>query len=288
MKIEDLVRSYQQQLRADGRSECTVGQCVRHGMLMGRFFGEREVEAIDHTDVARFLTSAMAMRTRDGRPKKATSVNALRSSVRTIFAFAHAAGYVTANPARLVRRARCSPPPPRALSDVDRERLVAELAKATTWTERRDRALFMTLLLGGLRIGSAIGAHVEDIDLNAGELRLRRLKGGAEDVVLLAPALVEHLRAWVGERHEGPLFPTQDGRALGCRQAHRRLQIVARQAGITRTVSPHVLRHSFAMAVYHRSGDILVTSRALCHHSTASTAVYARASVERVRAAIAG
>ena len=50
--------------------------------------------------------------------------------------------------------------------------------------------------------------------------------------------------------------------------------------------SPHVLRHCFAMAVYGRTGDVVITAAALCHRSLASTSVYARPTVGAVRAAV--
>lgn len=288
MRVEELVLAYCEQFRADGRSENTIAQCRRHGMLAARFFGDVDVTTIDHGGIARFLTSAMAMRTPDGGAKKATSMNALRSSMRTMWAFAAAAGLVTVNPARLVRRARTAPPPPRGLSDFDRAKLVAELDEAETWAERRDAALFHTLLGAGLRIGSAVAARVDDLDLEAGELRLCTMKNDAADVVFVSPTLVEILRPWVADLQRGmPLFPASDGRALSPRQAHRRLALLTRRAGITRSVSPHSLRHSFAQRVYGRTGDLLVTARALCHRSTASTQVYARADTARVREAIA-
>lgn len=287
MRVEDVVNLFVEQQQADGRSPHTISQARRHGMLAARYFGERPIDEITHVEIARFLNSAMAVRTADGREKKATSSNALRSSVRCLFAYAHASGVASQNSARLVKRARTSPPPPRGLSDLDRERLVAELAKATTWAERRDRALFMTLLLGGLRIGSAVAARVDDLDLNEGTLRLTRMKGDAADTVFISPVLAEILREWTSQLPAGShLFPAADGGEVGGRQAHRRLAQIARRAGITRVVSPHCLRHSFAMRVYGRTGDLLVTARALCHRSTAATAVYARADAARVRAAV--
>jgi integrase/recombinase XerD len=62
----------------------------------------------------------------------------------------------------------------------------------------------------------------------------------------------------------------------------------AERAGIRRAIGPHTLRHTFAMRLYERTRDVLVTSRALCHRSLASTAVYARPSQAVIRAAVAG
>jgi len=66
--------------------------------------------------------------------------------------------------------------------------------------------------------------------------------------------------------------------ALFCRQVVR--------AGIAGHVGPQTLRHRFGCDVYARTSDVLLTSRALCDRSVASTAVYARASESQLRAAV--
>lgn len=286
MKLDELLGEYLLQLEADGRSTHTVRQAKRHGRLLAAFLGAREVADVTHQDVARFFTSAMALRTPDGRAKKPTSANALRSSIRCLFGFAHAAGYVAANPARLVRRARCGSPPPRALSDADRERLVRALDGAVTDAERRDRALFRLLLGAGLRLGSALALDVEDLDLEAGEVRLRTMKNADQDVAFVAEDVVAILREHVGTRTEGPVFVGEHGGRVGARQVHRRLAWWAGRAGIERGVHPHALRHTFGTRLYRSTTDLLIVGRALCHRSVISTAIYARAEHRRIREAI--
>jgi integrase/recombinase XerC len=105
-----------------------------------------------------------------------------------------------------------------------------------------------------------------------------------EDVVLFRRSSWR-LGCYVGDRTTGPLFPRGDGGRLGTRQIGRRLEIWADRAGIPR-VSPHCLRHTFAMGAYERTGDVLVVGRLLCHRSIASTATYARPTEARVRAAM--
>jgi site-specific recombinase XerD len=292
MRIEQALEKYALQLKGNGRSEHTVAQVRRHVRLFEAWLeaeGEStELTAIDHEHVALFLASGTVTKRSDGRPRKPTSANALRSSLRCFFGFAHAAGYASANPARLVQRARCDHREPKALPDADCERLVAALNGARSPSELRDRALFLTLLSAGLRIGSALHLDVSDADLDAGELRLRRMKNGGEDVVYLPPATVSVLRAYVGARTDGPLFQASHGGQLTARSVHRRLCEWGERAGISGRVHPHRLRHSFAMRLYERTHDVLVTSRALCHRSLASTAVYARPSQATIRAAVAG
>jgi site-specific recombinase XerD len=288
MRIEQALDRYVLQLRGNGRSDHTIGQVRRHVRLFESWLdGEDDIAAIDHETVAEFLASATVTQRADGRPRKPTSANALRSSLRCFFAFVHAAGYAATNPARLVQRARCDHRQPKALADADCDRLLAALNGARSPSEVRDRALFLTLLSAGLRIGSALHLDVADADLDAGELRLRRMKNGGEDVVFLPPATVEVLREYVGGRTTGPLFQASHGGRLTARSVHRRLCEWAERAGIAGRVHPHRLRHTFGTRLFRSTGNVLLTARALCHKSVASTAIYVRVDSASVRAAVA-
>jgi integrase/recombinase XerC len=287
MRIEQALEKYVLQLRGNGRSDHTIGQVRRHVRLFEEWLaGDDDLAAIDHETVAEFLASATVTKRADGRPRKPTSANALRSSLRCFFSFVHAAGYATTNPARLVQRARCDHRDPKALGDADCDRLLAALNTAQSPSELRDRALFLTLLSAGLRIGSALHLDVSDADLDAGELRLRRMKNGGEDVVFLPPATVAVLREYLGDRTDGPLFQASHGGRLTARSVHRRLEEWARRAGIQGRVHPHRLRHTFGTRLFRSTRDVLLTARALCHKSVASTAVYVRVDSASVRAAV--
>ena len=106
--------------------------------------------------------------------------------------------------------------------------------------------------------------------------------------VFLRPELVEVLATWVGDRDRGPVFASRDGEVLTARQAQRRFEHWLGRAGIRGGFSPHSLRHTFALGLYAKTGDVLVVKEALGHRAITSTMVYARASAERVRAAVVG
>jgi site-specific recombinase XerD len=118
MRIEKTLQCYLTQLRADGRSEHKAHQYRRHITLLAGWLPTNgysdAIEAIDHETLAAILASPAARTRPDGRSKKATSTNALLTSRRTFFRFRHDAGYCQSNPARLIRRALCGQPPPRA------------------------------------------------------------------------------------------------------------------------------------------------------------------------------
>jgi integrase len=129
---------------------------------------------------------------------------------------------------------------------------------------------------------------VGDLDLGAGTATLRELKGGGSMTVYLRPELIELLTAAVAGRRSGPVLAGRDGGYLSPRHVQRRFEEWLRRAGVRGRYSPHSLRHSFALGLYERTGDILLVQAALGHRAISSTLVYARTSADRVMAAVVG
>ena len=289
MRILDALDRYVLHLRSCDRSHHTIAQATRHVRTLASWLVDEgrhdDIAAIDHETIAAFLVSSAATRRPDGTPKKATSTNALRSSIRNFFGYLHRAGDIDADPSRLVRRARCSPPPPRALTDDERERLLRVLDQAESQVEHRDRVLFLLMIYTGVRVGSTVSLDIEDVDLNAGHLHLRRVKGGGADRVVIPDRLAPVLRELLGDRTTGPLFPGRRGR-LTTRHVARRFGSWLSRAEISRPASPHSLRHSFATRLLARTGDLRLVQTALTHRSIASTTIYACVEDARLRAAV--
>jgi len=195
---------------------------------------------------------------------------------------------VSANPARLVRRARSAPPPPKPISEADAQRLLDCMASERTPAARRDHVIFAVMLGTGLRVGSAVGVRVEDLDIEAGVLEVRVAKGNVSGRVFVPRALIDMLRDHVGSRVSGPLFCAAHGGALSTRTIAFRLSLWAKRAGIAGKVSPHRLRHTFGTQLLARTGDLALTQRAMLHRSIASTTCYTLVSDARLRAAVGG
>ena len=287
MNIHAALDAYLQQLAADGRSAHTIRQRARHVRLLAAVVGaDRAIGSVDHAEVAKFLASPTAQRRADGGIRKATSANALRSSIKTFLTYAHDAGLAAQNAGRLIKPARCGQPLPKTLTADEQTRLLAAVAAGRDPEARRDHALLVVLLGAGLRIGSALGLDIADVDFARATIRLRHAKGDRDEILPIAAMVRGALEAAVGDQKDGAVFRARNGARLGIRQAHRRIADWARAAGIERAVSPHAMRHSFATAVYERTKDLNVTARALCHRSLDSTKIYARVSDERLRAAV--
>lgn len=288
MQLQEALQAFLLQLEADGRSPHTIGQYRRHGAALVAWLADAGASA-DVADLtpdllARFFAAGAAKNSCRGGPKKAVSLNAMRTSVRCFFRWAHDAGLVTANPARLLRRARCAPPPPRGLHPDEQKRLLDVLAAADGAEAARDRMLVEVLLGTGIRIGSALALDVGDIDSAHGEITLRTTKNDRPATAILPGGLAEKLKAFVDGRRAGPVFVAGD-RRISMRHAQRRLARWLRAAGIAGR-SAHSLRHSYATALLGQTGDLRLVQAALNHASIVSTTIYAQVDRTRLRAMI--
>src|SRR6185436_13623538 len=113
MHLQAALQAFLLQLEADGRSPHTIGQYRRHGHALANWLRETKspttVAKLTPDLLARFFAAAAAKNSCRGGPKKAVSVNAMRTSIRCFAKHLHDAGLVVTNPARLLRRARCAP-----------------------------------------------------------------------------------------------------------------------------------------------------------------------------------
>ncbi len=134
------------------------------------------------------------------------------------------------------------------LAHLDRTELGAILVAAGLSCPR-DHALVSLLALNGLRVSEAIGADIDALGLERGHRTLTVLrKGGKVATMPLAPRVARAVDLAIGERVDGPIFVEADGRRLDRHAAGRIVRRVTRQAGITKRVGPHTLRHAFITA----------------------------------------
>jgi integrase/recombinase XerD len=152
------------------------------------------------------------------------------------------------------------------------------------------RALLMTLYGTGMRRTEVSLLKVSDIDSQRMMLRVERGKGGAGRDIPLSPALLETLREyWRWKKPHTYLFPSSErkrGREqpisdktvwYACKEA-------ARHAGLTKRVSPHCLRHSFATHLLEAGTDLRTIQILMGHGDLETTAKYLHLSQRHLRA----
>jgi integrase/recombinase XerC len=287
MELQAALQAFLLQLEADGRSPHTRNQYRRHGKALATWLEARGVTSVAGLApelLARFFADDAAKTSCRGGPKRAVSLNAMRTSIRCFAAHLHGAGVVATNPARLLRRARCAAPPPRCLRADEESRLLDVLAKAKGAQAERDRVLVLLLLKTGVRIGSALALDVGDVDFANAELMLRSTKNDRPTTAVLPKDVSKKLRTFVAGRIDGPVF-LANGHRVSMRHAQRRLAGWFAKANVAGK-SAHSLRHSFATRIYGETGDLQLTQAALGHASVNSTVIYAKLDRARLRAVV--
>jgi len=152
------------------------------------------------------------------------------------------------------------------------------------------RALLMTLYGTGMRRTEVSLLKISDIDSQRMMVRVERGKGGAGRDIPLSPALLETLREyWRWKKPRTYLFPSS-GRKRGKEQPISDKTVwyackeAARHAGLTKRVSPHCLRHSFATHLLEAGTDLRTIQILLGHGDLETTAKYLHLSQRHLRA----
>jgi integrase/recombinase XerD len=154
----------------------------------------------------------------------------------------------------------------------------------------RDRALVYLMYASGLRVSEVVGLTPHQIDLGMGYVRVRG-KGSKERIVPFAPVAGEKLSAWVEARPglapaTDHLFVNHRGLVLTRESCWKILKSLALQAGLPLTLSPHVLRHSFATHLLQSGMNLRSLQMLLGHSDLSTTQIYAHVTPEHLAAAI--
>jgi site-specific recombinase XerD len=169
---------------------------------------------------------------------------------------------------------------PDVLTGREVERILASIESL------KHRAIIMTAYGAGLRVSEVCALRVGDIDSQRMVIHVRQGKGKRDRFVMLAERVLHVLREyWCKERPTRPyLFPGDSpGRCISISAVQKALTRAARRAGLTKRVSPHVLRHSFATHLLELGTDLRVIQTLLGHGSISTTLRYTRVSGGHLR-----
>jgi integrase/recombinase XerD len=149
------------------------------------------------------------------------------------------------------------------------------------------RVLLTTLYAAGLRLSEGLNLRVADIDSARMLLHVRGGKGQKDRLVSLSPVLLQDLRAWWQLRRPTTwLFPGRHGVPPCTANVQRICRIAALAAGLTKHVTPHTLRHSYATHLLEAGLDVRTLQKLLGHNQLATTAHYTHVTDERLQGVI--
>lgn len=176
--------------------------------------------------------------------------------------------------------------------EVDR---LLEKIDITTEQGLRDRAIIELLFSSGLRVSELVGLNRDHVNTKRREFTVRG-KGKKDRPVFISQSCAHHVEEYLAMRSDSlsPLFisysrnsgqttTTGDYRRITPRSVQRMLSHYARLAGITKHVSPHTMRHSYATDLLMNGADIRSVQSMLGHSNISTTQVYTHVTDEHLR-----
>jgi len=211
------------------------------------------------------------------------------SAIRTYYRFLLAEGRAEKDPSERLETPRGWRTLPGVLTVDEAERLI----KAVGLEEPlafRDRALFELAYGAGLRVSEWLSTQVKDVLLNDGIVRVFG-KGSKERLVPIGRSAIGAVAVYLRElrpkldrgESQGKLFLNARGAPLTRMGAWKILKKYVQKAGITRPVSPHTLRHSFATHLLEGGADLRAVQEMLGHADISTTQIYTHVDREYLR-----
>ncbi len=265
----------------------SVESYARDLTLLAAYAAGQEVEAASLTlgQLEELVRNLMA----EGRSPR--SVARAVACFRGFYRFLTIDGQVALNPAEDLRPPRAWAVLPRFLSIADVDRLIAQ-PDVTTPRGLRDRALIELLYATGMRVSELVGLRPADVNLDASYLtctgkgdKQRIVPIGDEAGAWVGRYVRESRPALLGRRTSSRLFVNARGGGPGLSRVGfwKILKGYGRTAGLSRTLSPHLLRHSFATHLLERGADLRAIQMMLGHADLSTTQIYTHVLEQRMR-----
>ena len=272
-----------------GLTDNTRAAYLRDADTLQQFLAERRrsFAEVEITDLEVFVAELCAV----GISPR--SVARTISGIKSLFRFMKMEDIIEGNPALLLQSPRLEQHLPEVLSVEEIDRMI-ECIDTAGATGLRNRAIIETLYGCGLRVSELVNMELSNIDFQE-QILLVRGKGRKERLVPMSPTSLQAInvymaseRALLDVKHgeEGFVFLNVRGRRMTRQMVFIMLRQVAADAGITRTISPHTLRHSFATHLLEGGANLRAIQQMLGHESLATTEIYLHLDSSHLRAEI--
>ena len=209
------------------------------------------------------------------------SIARMLSGVRSFYHFLLMDGYVETDPTELLQSPKIGQHLPEVLT-VEEVDAIIDTIDENHPDGRRDRTIVETLYSCGLRVSELCNLKLSDLFLDEGYIRVTG-KGDKQRLVPLSPSAAEALHLWLEERGEIVPKRGEEDFVFISRLRKKRLsritvfhnvRLYAQRAGITKTISPHTFRHTFATHLLEGGANLRAIQALLGHEQISTTQIY--------------
>lgn len=211
------------------------------------------------------------------------------SGIRSFYKFLVLDGYIKSDPCELVELPRLGRHVPEILTLEEIDRIVAAVDSSKEEADR-DRAIIEVLYGCGLRVSELVGLKFSDIYWDEEYLKITG-KGNKERLAPISGRALTEIRKYLPFRssiemkrgEEDYLFVTKRGKHMSRITVFHIIKVLAERAGITKNISPHTFRHSFATHLLERGANLRAIQCMLGHESITTTEIYTHLDTSTLR-----
>ena len=271
-----------------GLADNTRTAYLRDLRLLQKALGQKSSEEL-LTVSRRQLLAYLSQLKQAGRSP--TTIARKLDSIKAFYRFLTAERYIRRDPAEVLEAAQKGIHLPKFLSVQEVDELL-EQPNLGTLEGYRDKTMLETLYATGMRVSELVSVPVENVDLKMQYLIVMG-KGSKERMLPLGRTALKYLERYLNVvrpqlLHNKPdsckeLFVTSWGGPLTRQRVNELLEGYAKSAGISKRVTPHMLRHSFATHLLNNGTDLRVVQELLGHADISTTQIYTHLDMARLR-----
>lgn len=275
------------------RSQKTIANYDHYLTRLSDYAGDIALDDIDQELVRKWRLWLNRLGTNVNDELQKTTLNYHLIALRSFLKFCHKRN-LPCMPPDTIELARTKRPQVTFLNEEELQRMFTQPDIATE-AGLRDRAILELLFSSGLRVSELVGLDREHINLKRREFMVRG-KGQKDRPIFISPEAAKWIAAYLDQRKDTtrPLFIRYGGRKtvdrtgnyhrLTARSIQRLVAHYALLAGITKHVSPHTLRHSFATNLLMNGADLRSVQAMLGHSNISTTQIYTHVTDPHLRA----
>ena len=246
--------------------------------------GSKQLPLATHADIQGFLAYLV------GEQKaRASSTSRAISSLKRLYQYLVRQGLVKVDPTVLIASPKLPRNLPKNLTEQDVEQLL-NAPDINTALGLRDRAMLEVLYASGLRVSELVGLNTAQVSLDMGVVRVmgkgskeRLVPLGEESIVWVRRYLIQARLALLDGQMTNALFVTARGAGMTRQMFWYLIKRHASQCGLSRSLSPHTLRHAFATHLLNHGADLRVVQLLLGHADISTTQIYTHVARERLK-----
>lgn len=274
---QDITRRYVRYLKLQrSYSENTLEAYLHDLDWLLRFLGEQHIGPLEvRLDHLQLFAASL-----HEHGLSAKSQSRILSGVRSYYRFLVLDGYLEVDPTELLESPHLPQHLPEYLTTPEVDALEASIDLSTN-EGHRNRAIIEVLFSCGLRVSELTHLRLSDLYLDEKFIRVLG-KGNKERLVPISDRAIHELHLWFDDRRQMTIKPGEEDYVFLNRRGHHLTRVMilimvkrqAELAGITKTISPHTLRHSFATALLRGGADLRIIQALLGHADIGTTEIY--------------